>query len=172
MRTDQVNVALVIALISWISAQLIKTIFYAVKNKTLNLERIFGAGGMPSAHSATVCSLAIAISRVNTIYSTEFALSMILAMVVMYDAMGVRRSAGLQAKEINRIRKIVDELDEEQLDKLDEKIEQTQTEEKENEQVELKELLGHTPLEVLCGALLGMLIAMAFPIVVVSAPVV
>ena len=88
---------------------------------------------------------------------------MILAMVVMYDAMGVRRSAGLQAKEINRLRRVVNELDEEFMDKFDDKVDEI--EEKKPEEIhELKEFLGHTPLEVLCGALLGILIAMAVPI--------
>ena len=91
---------------------------------------------------------------------------MILAMVVMYDAMGVRRSAGLQAKEINRLRRVVNELDEEFMDKFDDKVDEI--EEKKPEEIQdLKEFLGHTPLEVLCGALLGILIAMAVPIQVV-----
>lgn len=164
MRTDQFNVCLIIAVISWVSAQLLKTLFYAIKMRTFNPERIFGAGGMPSAHSATVCSLAITISRVEGINSPTFALSMVLAMVVMYDATGVRRAAGLQAKELNRIRKIVDEMDEEQLDELDNAVDEAT---EKHEEVELKEFLGHTPFEVLCGALLGILIGMAFPIVVV-----
>ena len=89
---------------------------------------------------------------------------MVLAMIVMYDATGVRRSAGLQAKEINRIRRIVDELDEDHVDKLEEKIEDESEKENGEETKDLKEMLGHTPLEVLCGALLGIIIAMLMPI--------
>lgn len=166
MRTDQVNVVLVIALISWIMAQVIKTALNAAKFKKFDKERVLGSGGMPSSHSATVCSLVIAISRVadGGVLSCEFALAMVLALVVMYDATGVRRSAGLQAKEINRLKKIVDELDEELLEDIDEKIDLGDDDE---ESKELKEMLGHTPFEVLCGALLGIIIGMAFPIVVV-----
>ena len=108
MRTDQINVILLIALISWGTAQIIKTFIHFIKTKSFKAER---AGGMPSAHSATVCATAITTCRVCGICSPEFALAMILAMVVMYDAMGVRRSAGLQAKEINRLRRVVNELD-------------------------------------------------------------
>lgn len=163
MNTDDINIVLVVALISWVAAQIIKVIVYAIKFKKFNGERILGAGGMPSSHSATVCALTIAVSRVNGITSTEFALAMVLALVVMYDATGVRRAAGLQAREINRLRRIVNELDEEHLDDLDEKI-AIESEKEPEETKDLKEFLGHTPLEVLCGALLGILIAMAFPI--------
>lgn len=164
---DKVNIVLLVALISWLAAQAIKVTVYAIKYRTFNPERIIGAGGMPSSHSSTVCALAIATSRVEGITSTEFALAMVLALVVMYDATGVRRSAGLQAKEINRLRRIVDELDEEHIDRLEEKIEDEDEKAKDKDEEEtkdLKEMLGHTPLEVLCGALLGILIAMAFPI--------
>ena len=152
------NDVLSIAIISWFAAQVAKTILYWIKTKRLVLERLTGAGGMPSCHSATVCALTIAVSRVDGIASTEFALALILAMVVMYDAMGVRRAAGLHAKELNRIRKI---LEEHYGDEADE-------DEGENGEIEktkdLKEFLGHTPFEVLGGALLGILIAMAYHI--------
>ncbi len=152
------NDVLSIAIISWFAAQVAKTILYWIKTKRPVLERLTGAGGMPSCHSATVCALTIAVSRVDGIASTEFALALILAMVVMYDAMGVRRAAGLHAKELNRIRKI---LEEHYGDEADE-------DEGENGEIEktkdLKEFLGHTPFEVLGGALLGILIAMAYPI--------
>ena len=95
-------------------------------------------------------------------------MSMVFALVVMYDATGVRRAAGLHAKEINRLRRVVNELDEEFMDKFDDKVEEITVENTE-EMHDLKEFLGHTPLEVLCGALLGILVAMAFPIVVVPA---
>lgn len=163
----KINAALIVPLISWLSAQIIKLIIHAIKYRTFNPERLFGAGGMPSSHSSTVCSLAIIVSRIEGFDSTFFALSMILAMITMYDAMGVRRAAGLHAKQINRLRHIVDELDEEILDKIDEKLDEGpegDDEDEEDDRKELKEYLGHTPIEVLCGALLGIIVAMAFPI--------
>lgn len=171
MRTDQFNVVLFCALTGWMSAQILKTIFYAIKNKTFRIERIWGAGGMPSSHSALVCSLAIATSRVCGITSPECALAMGFAFIVMYDACGVRREAGQHARELNRLRKIVDKLDDEIVEKLDEEID-IDIEEKEStaeadEIKELKEFLGHTPFQVVCGALLGIIIGMIFPIVVV-----
>lgn len=148
------NKPLFAAIISWIAAQLIKTVYYVIKNKTFNRERILGAGGMPSSHSATVCSLAVVIFRISGAESVEFALSMVLAMVVMYDASGVRRAAGLHAKELNRLRHIIAEFD----GKKDEI--KDFTDDDENEINKLKEYLGHTPLEVFFGALLGILIGM------------
>ena len=158
---EYINVVLLVSLLSWISAQLIKVIIHAIKYKSFNPERLFGAGGMPSSHSSTVCALAISISRIEGFMSTEFALAMVLALVVMYDATGVRRAAGIHAKQINRLRHIVDQLDDQMLDEIDEKLDE---EEDPEDTKELKEFLGHTPLEVLCGALLGIIIAMAFPI--------
>lgn len=160
------NVVLIISVISWVLAQVIKTLLYVIKNKKFDAERLMGAGGMPSSHSATVCSMAIATSRVCGITSTEFALAMVFAFVVMYDATGVRRQAGLHAKEINSLKRIVNELDEEYLDRLDDKLEER--EDTSEDMKDLKEFLGHTPLQVLCGALLGIIVAMAFPIVVVA----
>ena len=111
---------------------------------------------MPSSHSALVCSATIAVCRECGFGSPEFAMMFIIAMVVMYDAMGVRRSAGLHAREINRINRIfaVKGI------KLNEEASEQKPEKKKKE---LKEYLGHTPFEVLGGALLGILIAMAMP---------
>lgn len=149
------NYVLFVAVLSWCSAQVIKTIIHLVKNKKFSVERLTGAGGMPSGHSAMVCSLTIAMSRTAGAASPEFALAFILALVVMYDAMGVRRAAGQHAKEINKMRRQIDELEElEDLDEADEN----------EEPKALKEYLGHTPLEVLAGALLGILIAMIVPV--------
>ncbi len=169
MRTDQFNVMLIAAIVGWVSAQILKTIIYFVTTKKFDAERILGAGGMPSSHSATVCALAITTSRICGITSPEFALSMVLGLVVMYDACGVRRAAGLHAREINRLRKIVDKLDDETVERLDEEIDIEMDSDEENGEVskELKEFLGHTPFQVLCGALLGIIIGMVFPIVVV-----
>ena len=132
-----------VAVFSWVAAQLIKTILTLFLTKKFEPERLFGAGGMPSSHSAMVCALTVGVSRVSGISSPEFAIAFILSGIVMYDAMGVRRAAGEQAKVINRIRENNDEEDE--------------------EYKKLKEYLGHTPLEVLGGALLGILIALLAP---------
>ena len=143
------NYVLISAVISWISAQIIKTLIYFIKNKAFRYERLIGAGGMPSSHSALVCSATIAVSRKVGPGSPEFAIMFILAIVVMYDAMGVRRVAGLHAKEINKMNKLFE---------IDKKIDKPNVKQK-----ELKEYLGHTPFEVLGGALLGILIALMVP---------
>ena len=165
MRTDQFNVVLLVAVLGWVAAQILKTIIYSIKYKTFNPERIWGAGGMPSSHSALVSALAIATARVEGIGSTEFALAMALALVVMYDACGVRHEAGRHDREINRLRRIVAKLDDETIEKLDEEID-IESEQQEGIEKDLKEFLGHTPFQVICGSLLGILIAMAFPIVI------
>lgn len=158
---EYINVALLVSILSWAIAQLIKAILYAIKYKTFNLERLFGSGGMPSSHSSTVCALVITVYRMEGIQSAAFGLAMVLAMITMYDATGVRRAAGLHAKQINRLRHIIDELDEETLDRIEEKVDDE--EEDPEDTKELKEFLGHTPLEVIFGALLGILIGVVFP---------
>ena len=160
MKLLMANPILTVGVISWLAAQILKTIHYAVKYRTLEPERITGAGGMPSSHSALVVSVAIYTLRSQGFSSPAFALSMILAGVVIYDAMSVRYNAGLHAKELNRLRKVIDEMDDE--------ISQLSGEEDEpaselTERRDFKEFLGHTPLEVLAGSLLGIIIAMMFP---------
>ena len=160
---EYINVAILVPMLSWAAAQLIKAVLYAIKYKTFKLERLFGSGGMPSSHSSTVCALVITVYRMEGISSAAFGLAMMLAIITMYDAMGVRRSAGIHAKQINRLRHIVDELDEELLDKMDEKMEDEEGEYDPEDTKELKEFLGHTPLEVIFGALLGIVIGIVFP---------
>lgn len=150
------NYVLVTGVISWCAAQVIKTILHFIHTKTFSAERLFGAGGMPSSHSAMVCSAAIAMCKQCGFNSPEFALMFIIAMIVMYDAMGVRRSAGLHAKEINKINRIFE------IRGISDKGEEP-AESGDKKKKELKEFLGHTPLEVLGGALLGILIAMIVP---------
>ena len=113
---------------------------------------MFGAGGMPRAHSALVCSMTIATARKFGVSSPFFAFAFILAAIVMYDAMGVRRAAGEQAKVLNRI---VDDWMNEEDDEENPLRENGKR---------LKEKVGHTPFEVLSGALLGILMAMIFPV--------
>lgn len=143
------NYLLSCAVIGWLSAQVLKTILVFLTQRKFVPERLFGAGGMPSAHSATVIALTIASARSCGLGSTEFAFAFVLSAVVIYDAMGVRRAAGEQAKAINKI------------------IRTSNSDEYEGNNIEdveeLKEMLGHTPIEVLGGVLLGMLIAMIIP---------
>lgn len=163
--SEHINVVLLTAGVSWLVAQVLKTILYAVKYKTFRIERIWGAGGMPSSHSAFVCSLAMATVRMCGVNSVEAALAMSFAFIVMYDACGVRREAGQHAREINRLRKVVDKLDDEIIEKLDEEVDiETESARTEEDFKELKEFLGHTPIQVMCGALLGILIGFVFPL--------
>ena len=137
------NKYIYIPFIIWICIQTFKVIHDLIKTKKFNFKRIIGAGGMPSSHSAVVTSLATLIGKNEGIDSTIFALSLIFAMVVMYDAAGVRRAVGKQATILNKI-----------LDDFHHK--------KHIEQKRLKELIGHTPKEVLFGAILGILTAIVF----------
>lgn len=149
------NYLINVGVLAWMSAQVIKTVLTYLSSGTWQLERMFGAGGMPSSHSALVCSMAIGMARKVGFSSPLFALSLAFAAIVMYDAMGVRRAAGEQAKVINKLVfgfKYMDFFKHEE-DKLPDP-----------EQKKLKEFLGHTPLEVLGGALLGILIAMILPV--------
>lgn len=155
------NPILTVGIISWLAAQILKTIHYSVKYKTFNPERITGAGGMPSSHSSLVVSVAIYTLKYQGFSSPAFALAMIMAGVVIYDAMSVRYNAGLHAKELNRLRRVIDEIDDE-LSHLsgDEELDIEDL----TDRKDFKEFLGHTPIEVLAGSLLGILIAMVFPL--------
>lgn len=134
------NRLLVNALVAWAAAQLIKTVIYAVVNKTLDFHRLFGDGGMPSGHSATVTAMAVTAAMEYSLSSAAFAISTVVAIIVMHDAMGVRLEAGKHAKAINELLEMFSS--------------DTNPEDK------LKEFLGHTPLQVCFGALLGLVIAL------------
>jgi acid phosphatase family membrane protein YuiD len=134
------NKILWVSLFAWLLAQLLKVVFNVIFMKKLDLTRLVGSGGMPSSHSALVVSLASSIGIQEGFQSPLFALSVAVALVVMYDAAGVRRAAGKQARVLNEIVSALQE-------------HRAVTEEK------LKELLGHTPIEVIAGALLGILIS-------------
>ena len=97
------NQILISAVLGWTVAQFLKTVIDMVINKSFNPERVFGSGGMPSSHSATVCALTTASGMKYGVGSFEFAISFVLAMIVMYDAMGVRRETGKQAKLLNSV---------------------------------------------------------------------
>ena len=139
------NYALVCSMLGWFMASLAKVVILLVRERRLDLKKIFASGGMPSSHSATVSSLAAAVAKTEGINSTNFAISFIFAFIVMYDASGVRRAAGEQAKILNQL---VGNLSDNKPVYL-----------KKN----LKEIIGHTPLEVVVGALLGILIALLAP---------
>lgn len=136
------NRILISAVSGWLIAQVLKTLIHFYFTKTFVAERLVGSGGMPSCHSATVCSLATATCIQFGLGSFEFAVVAIFAIVVMYDATGVRRETGNQAKIINEMIEIFESMNKE-----------LSAEDK------LKELVGHTPLQVLVGAILGILIA-------------
>jgi acid phosphatase family membrane protein YuiD len=137
------NKILMVAIAAWVLAQVLKTIIYYCLLKEVTIERMFGAGGMPSSHSALVVSLSTAIGMIEGVESTNFAISVVFAVVVMYDATGVRQAAGKHAKAINRIAK---------------QLSSKNT----FDDISLKELLGHTPIEVIAGALLGFFVAYIF----------
>lgn len=153
------NYLINVGVLSWLAAQVIKTVLTYISTGKWNIERMFGAGGMPSSHSALVCSIAIGMARKMGFESPEFALSLSLAAIVMYDAMGVRRAAGEQAKVLNKLVFGFRFLN--QADSDDENEEEPLTIQN---QKKLKEFLGHTPFEVLGGAMLGILIAMLLPV--------
>lgn len=162
MNIFMANPTVTVGLISFISAQIIKTALFAIKQKTFNPERITGAGGMPSSHSALVVCVALYLLRLEGFSSSTFALSIIIMGIVIYDALSVRYNAGLHGKELNRLRKVIDEMDDEisrlSGEERDEKMEEL------SDRKDFKEFLGHKPIEVLAGALLGILIAMLFPL--------
>ena len=130
------NKVIGISALAWFIAQLIKIIIDLVKSRSIDMKLLTSSGGMPSSHSAFVTSLATSIGMTQGFDSTQFAITFVLCMVVMYDAAGVRRAAGKQAAVINDIAEIMENYG----FKMDEN---------------LKELLGHTPVEVAAGAVLG-----------------
>lgn len=137
------NQVLISSCLGWVVAQFLKTVIDMALNRSFTPERLVGSGGMPSSHSATVCALVVSTGLRYGVSTYEFAVSFVLASVVMYDAIGVRRETGKQAKLLNMIM-------DQNLLKLD------------NHQIQerLKELVGHTPLQVFAGAVLGIGIAL------------
>ena len=132
------NKYIYIPFLLWFGIQLYKLIYDLVTTKKFNFKRIMGAGGMPSSHSAVVTGLATLVGKNYGVDSAIFALSIIFAFVVMYDACGVRRAAGKQAKVLNDIVNTKGLSNGEVQDKL-------------------QEALGHTPIQVFVGALIGII---------------
>lgn len=133
------NKVLLACFTAWFTAQLLKIIITFFSSKKIDLTRFVGSGGMPSSHTSFVMALSTSIGRLHGWDSAVFAVSLCFAFVVMYDAAGVRRAAGNQAKILNII---IEDL--------------AHNKPLANER--LKELIGHTPKEVLAGAILGILI--------------
>ena len=149
------NPVLIAGAAAWAAAQVLKVIINAIKGNGFMPERFFGSGGMPSAHSSMVCALPISLARVDGVNSPLFALAVIYAFVTMYDAMGVRREAGVHAKLLN---KYLNQIENQNAD-----VDGDGIPDKEVDEIELKEFIGHTPLEVLGGVLLGILVGVTVP---------
>lgn len=128
---------------AWAVAQVLKVLIELIWRRKLDLRLLTSAGGMPSSHSAIVCALATAVGMHDGVSSSLFAISLVLAVVVMYDAAGVRRAAGVQARILNQI---IDELFQ------GHPISETR----------LRELIGHTPIQVFVGAALGIVLSWAW----------
>ena len=133
------NKCIYIPFLLWFFIQLFKFLTDLIVNKRINIKRIMGAGGMPSSHSAVVSSLAILIGKDYGFNSGVFALSLIMAFVVMYDAAGIRRAAGKQATILNRILETPGLTTGEVQEKL-------------------IEALGHTQIQVFVGAIIGVIV--------------
>lgn len=140
------NYMIVCGLIAYFAAQIIKILITLVRERRLDFTLLFASGGMPSSHSSTVAALAIAAARLHGVGSSYFAITMILASIVMYDAAGVRRAAGEHAKILN---KLLEDLTSGDHDRTEEG---------------LKELIGHTPLQVVIGAVLGIIVPFIVPV--------
>lgn len=125
---------------SWFVAQVLKVIIHAIINKKFDIMRLFGDGGMPSGHSATVTSVAMLAALIFGTGSYSFAIALILAIIVCHDAMGVRLETGKQAILINELVKSFEVFSSNDLP-----------------EVKLKEFVGHTPIQVCAGILIGIL---------------
>ena len=141
------NTPLICAAISWTVAQLIKVMISLGLEKTLDWRRFFGMGGMPSSHTAFVFSLALMTGIQDGFGTTVFALAFALAAVVIYDAMGVRRETGKQGAVLNQI------------------IQEVLVEGQPITEDHLKELVGHSPLEVAAGVLLGSIVVLVMTLI-------
>ena len=139
------NPVMIIPICAWFTAQLLKVLIKLLVDRKLSLERMFGDGGMPSGHSATVMSLTVIVGWSSGLGSILFALSAVLAIIVMHDASGVRHEAGKQAMTIKQLAEIINGM-------FLDKDEEIRTE-------KLKEFIGHTPMQVFFGAMLGAIVS-------------
>ena len=136
------NKTLIIAAVAWLVAGIIKAIIDLIVNKKFNVSRIIGAGGMPSSHTSTVVALTVALAYYVGIDSPSFAISLIFMIIVIHDATGVRLETGKQAKVLNTMMFETDIFKDLDFEK------------------ELKEYVGHTPLQAIVGAVVGVFVAL------------
>lgn len=139
------NAALVAPVVAWVLAQTLKFLVDLVVHRRPDFTRLVNPGGMPSSHSSLVSCMSVTVGRISGWGSPVFAIAAVLSLIVLYDAAGIRRAAGKQAKVINRI---VDDLYKKH--RIPEE--------------RLRELLGHTPLEVFAGVALGTVVAFGWPL--------
>lgn len=138
------NEIFIAAASAWLIAQVIKTIIYLILNREIRWERMVGSGGMPSCHSATVCALFTSTCVICGPDSPEFAIALMFAIVTMYDAMGVRWESGKQAHVLNAMMESFQKMGNKEL----------------SAEAKLKELIGHSPIQVVMGAILGIAVAL------------
>ena len=143
------NEILTVSLLGWFTAQVLKTIINFILLGKFQLERMWGDGGMPSAHSATVCAMVIATARSVGFSSPVFAVASVVAIITMHDAMGVRHETGEQAKVLNQMIEQWIDISEQNAPFL--------------QNMHLKEMVGHTPLQVLAGFVVGCVVGALYP---------
>ena len=143
------NPILTVALLAWFVTQVLKTLINFILLGKFQLERMWGDGGMPSAHSATVCAMVIATARSEGFSSAIFAVAAVVAIITMHDAMGVRRETGEQAKVLNKM--------------IEQWIDVTEKNAPFLQNMHLKEMVGHTPLQVLAGFVVGCVVGALYP---------
>ncbi|MCL2838580.1 MAG: divergent PAP2 family protein [Oscillospiraceae bacterium] len=139
------NSVLIATFLAWAISCILKGLIVCIRERKFNIGRFMGPGGMPSSHSAIVAALSVSVGRVAGFDSPAFAITAALSLIVMYDASGIRRAAGKQAEMINAI------------------VEAWNEKDPLRKQIKLKELLGHTPVEVFAGAVLGVIVAVLMP---------
>lgn len=145
------NEVFMASFLSWVLAQVVKTIIHLKMTNKFVPERLIGSGGMPSCHSAAVCAMVTSLVINEGVGSNYVAIAGLLAIVVMYDATGVRRETGNQAKLLNEL-----------VDLFKKNGSEVSNDDK------LKEFVGHTPLQVLVGAILGISFALLYCLVIVK----
>ena len=143
------NEILTVSLLGWFTAQVLKTIINFILLGKFQLERMWGDGGMPSAHSATVCAMVIATWRSEGIASSVFAVACVVAIITMHDAMGVRHETGEQAKVLNQM--------------IEQWIDISEKNSPFLQNMHLKEMVGHTPLQVVAGVIVGVIVGFLYP---------
>ena len=144
-----VNEILTVSLLGWFVAQVLKTIINFILLGKFQLERMWGDGGMTSAHSATVCAMVIATARSAGVGSSIFAVASVVAIITMHDAMGVRHETGEQAKVLNQM--------------IEQWIDISEQNSPFLQNMHLKEMVGHTPLQVVAGVLVGVAVGLLYP---------